>query len=184
MKPKRKIHAQTGRVGTSKQGTDPNSYFVSLFNRISDALVATDLDFKILEWNPAAEELYGWKNADVLGLPLREFIQNEYGNTTWENVIETVLEEGIWRGEITQNRRDGSRFPVLVSISLVLNETDQPIGFMAIHRHISESKRVESQLRESEERFSKAFHSTPTALLLARLSDRRIEYMSESFLEL
>ena len=146
MKPKHKTNAQTHKASTSKQGTDPNSYFVSLFNSISDALVATDLDFNILEWNPAAEELYGWKNVEALGHPLRELIQSEYGNTTWEKVIEIVLEQGIWRGEVTQNRSDGSRFPAQVSISLVHNETDQPVGFIAIHRDISERKQAESQV--------------------------------------
>lgn len=159
-------------------------YLASLVQNISDALISTDLDSRIIEWNPAAELMYGWKAEDVKGHIHNEFTQNEYVDISREEVIKTVMTSGIWKGELFQNRKDGSRFPVLASVSLVRDETGKPIGFVAINRDISERKKAEQVLRESETLFSKVFQSNPVGINIFRISDGTSYIVNDAFLNI
>ena len=158
-----------------EQGDERILYLASLIDNISDALISTDMEFHILEWNAAAESMYGWSAAEVIGHPLREFVRNEYLDTTREEVVKTVLEQGIWRGELTQNRKDGTRIPVVASVSLVKNQIGKTVGFVAINRDITQRKRAEEALRESEAKFSAAFHSSPLALVITTFDGKFVE---------
>jgi PAS domain S-box-containing protein len=63
----------------------------------------------------------------------------------------------------------------------LLDEQGEVIAAMALALDISERKRVEDELRFSEERFSKAFNATPNAMVLSRLLDGKIEMVNDSF---
>ncbi|HET9906695.1 MAG TPA: HD domain-containing phosphohydrolase [Anaerolineales bacterium] len=51
---------KTNQTNIPKKRNNHASYLISLFDNISDGLIATDLEFNILEWNAAAEAMYGW----------------------------------------------------------------------------------------------------------------------------
>lgn len=155
-----------------------------LLANISDAVIATDLQFNIVLWNAAAHALYGWTEAQVLGHPMSEFIQNEYINDTREGTIRAVIEQGFWKGEVTQNRRDGTRVPILATVSLIKDAHGKPIGFVAINRDITERKRAEEALRLSEERFSKAFFVSPAGITITRIADGKFIDVNDAFLKM
>ena len=113
MKPKSKPVTETDKVSRHKKDDDRTFYLAGLIDHISDALISTDLEFNILEWNRAAESMYGWKAAEVMGHPSGEFLQGEYENVSRQEIAEIVWKEGRWSGESVQRRKDGSRFPVI-----------------------------------------------------------------------
>ena len=127
-----------------------------LIANISDAVVATDMQLNILSWNAAAEGLYGWTEAEVLHRPMRQFIQNKYVDDTPESVIRAASEQGFWRGEVSQNRRDGTRLPILATVSLVRDVHGNPAGFVAINRDITDRKQAESILLQKEAELEEA----------------------------
>jgi PAS domain S-box-containing protein len=142
------------------------NYLASLVNNISDALISTDINFHILEWNAAAEEMYGWRAEEVIGRLLQELVQSEYVETTREQIIQTVLEKGTWKGEVNQKRRDGTRIPVMASVSLVKDKAGKPFGFITINSNIMERKQSEEKLQRQNERL-KILREIDTAILAA-----------------
>ena len=128
-------------------------YHAGLVENVSDAIISTDMQFHIQSWNAAAERMYGWKAAEVIGHVMREFVQNEYINATREEIVKTVMEQGRWKGEVSQNHKDGRRFLVSTSLSLIKDGDGQPAGFVALNHDISESKRAEDALKASEEKY-------------------------------
>jgi PAS domain S-box-containing protein len=124
-----------------------------LIEDVSDAIIATDMQFHILTWNPAAENMYGWKASEVTGHSLNEFVQSEYINISREEIIQTAMEQGKWRGEVIQNHKNGRRFFISTSLSLIKDENEKPVGLIAVNRDIEERKLAEQELRASERRF-------------------------------
>lgn len=115
---------KTNQTNIPKKRNNHASYLSSLFDNISDGLIATDLEFNILEWNAAAEAMYGWTAEEVVGRPLVGFFQTQYTNTTQEESIQALTHKGIWKGEVMQSRKDGTWFPVMASVSMVKEKNE------------------------------------------------------------
>jgi PAS domain S-box-containing protein len=123
-------------------------YQASLLENVSDAIIASDMNTRITSWNPAAEEIYGWRAEEVIGRPVNHFLQTEYNEpTTEEQVFQQFLEQGLWRGEVTRKRKDGTKITILASVSLMRDEANAPVAMVAINRDITARKRAEEQLQ-------------------------------------
>ena len=79
----------------------------TLLQSISDAVIHTDLDFTIRSWNSAAEELYGFKAAEVVGRKMNEMVASSFPHTTREAVVEEFNMKGVWAGDAIQRHKDG-----------------------------------------------------------------------------
>ena len=104
-----------------------------------------DLQGNVTYVNEAALKMWGTDNpADILGKPITVFAQSEEEAIQIMNI---VLEQGYWTGEITGKTMDGSPITVHLSASLVRNEKGEPINLMCSFIDISDRKRIENELR-------------------------------------
>ncbi len=125
-------------------------YQANLLANVSDAVIATDMQYTIRYWNTTAERQYGWKAHEVVGHPMAAFIVNDYLGGSLEAVLADIAQKGYWKGEVTQNRRDGTRISIFSTVSIVKDDSDQPIGFIAVNRDITERNRMEHELRRAQ----------------------------------
>ena len=144
-----------------KKGEEQIRYQVNLLKYVSDSIIATDLNFKITSWNQAAETLYGWSASEVVGRLVSEILQTAYPPESAEEVLRQFNEQGFWKGEVVQKRKDGTPMDIMGSISWVLDENGQRMGVVAVNRDITERRRMEEALRESESRFRALFEESP-----------------------
>jgi PAS domain S-box-containing protein len=128
--------------------------FEALVDTALDAVVGIDSYGFVTLWNRMAEQIFGWRSDEVLGKPLSHFIipaelidAHEAGMQRWrETGFGRVLGKRL---EIPAVDRNGRRFPV----ELAINEIPGSQGmFSAFLRDISERKRIEETLRDSESR--------------------------------
>lgn len=124
-------------------------YQADLLQNVSDAIISTDLNFKILTWNRAAEKMYGWKAYEVVGKPLQKVTKSKYQHAKRNEVVEKILKKGHWRGETNQKRKDGSRIDLLSSVSLIRDYSGNSIGIVAVNYDITERKQTEEQMKIS-----------------------------------
>ncbi|MCW3114595.1 MAG: hypothetical protein JWR18_2991 [Segetibacter sp.] len=113
----------------------------TLFNNISDAIVATDESFNITSYNQSAAQIFGWKEEEVLGKNTREITASIYPDASSEEVTECLFKNGSWRGEIITHRKNGEKFPALISISTLKDASGKITGTVAVIRDISEERR-------------------------------------------
>ncbi|MBN1761121.1 MAG: PAS domain S-box protein [Chitinispirillaceae bacterium] len=125
-----------------KHNEEKIRYQANLLENVYDAIMATDMNSTILYWNRAAEKLYGWKADEVIGQPVEMFITSDYLGISLEEVHRKIFQDGFWKGEMTQNRRDGSRIPVLTTFSRIVNDANAPSGFIAVNRDLTEKHRL------------------------------------------
>ena len=75
------------------------------------AVIATDLNGRVLYWNPAATELYGWSGAEAVGRPVAELVGHA-NDVQLADMVTTALAGGAWTGEIIVRHREGRPFPL------------------------------------------------------------------------
>lgn len=127
-------------------------YHAAIQNSVADAVIVTDLEFRIQSWNKAAERIYGWRAGEVIGKPVRDVLQTGYTTQqTTDEVKRVFIERGHWSGEVSQLRQDGTRIHILTSSVLFKDEKGLPIGVLAVNHDITERKQAEETLQTALE---------------------------------
>ncbi len=134
-----------------------------------DAIIIIDKNQRILSFNPAAEEMFGYPAEDVRGQPLTMLIPARLHQKHEADVSAfgktSVTKRSMGRlGMVFGLRANGREFPLEVSISQ--NESTDGKTFTAILRDISERYQNERNLRESEERFRLVVEAAPSAMIV------------------
>lgn len=105
---------------------------------VADAVVITDTEYRVRSLNPAAEQLYGWTEAEVLGTPIQEVIPWLGGDADLETLLRRLEEEGRWHGLAVHGRRDGGVVHVLASTTLLTDSSGRPAGAISVNRAATE----------------------------------------------
>ena len=136
-----------------------------------DAIITVDSDGMVVSWNRGAEEMFGYSSEEVAGKPLETFILAEH-------IEKHRFNEGNLEGiskfidDVEATRRDGSRFPVeLTVVGWHYMDGDY---VTAVIRDVSERKKAEARLRESEEKYRALFNLSPEYIILLDVDDGRI----------
>jgi PAS domain S-box-containing protein len=145
----------------------------TLLDAVGQAAIATDLEGKVTYWNRAAEKLYGWSEEEVIGQTLAEFVISEDLRERATEIRAGLREGKSWAGEFIVQRKDGSTFPAMVTNTPVHDERGNLVGMIGVSADITERKRAEEALRESEERFRTTFENAPLGVALVGLDGRR-----------
>src|SRR5215208_1448548 len=130
-----------------------------LLEQVQAAVIATDVRGKVTHWNEHAEKLYGWSREEALGRDITELTVSPAELTAAEEIMKALRMGGTWEGEFVVRRKDGSTFPAHVTDSLIQDPEGRPVGMVGVSTDITERRRTERELRESEERF-RAFFET------------------------
>lgn len=158
-------------------------YHASMIASVSDAIVSRDNQYRILSWNKAAEELFGWRAKEVIGKNILDVLKPVHLNATTKDIQVSLKKSGYWKGESIQTCKDGRKLNILDSVSVIKDERGENIGTVGLFKDITERKNIEQALKESEERFSKAFYSSPDAISISRISDGIFLEVNDSFLK-
>lgn len=117
-----------------------------IFNSIHDTVFFTDMEGKIVDWNPAAERMSGYSKAEVLGR-IPTFLQKPEEVETLATVINAGLQQdGRWTGEVSYVRKDGTEGLSQTVVALMFDERGQPTGRLNTSHDITESRRAEETL--------------------------------------
>ena len=146
------IVANSRDITERKQAEAQLTYQARLLESVSDAIISTDMNFRVLSWNKAAEAMYGWHADEVLGKRFLDVAKTAYLDTTRADVLDLFLEQGAWRGEVVQKHKNGEDIHVLSSVVLLRDEAGAPSGTVAVNRDITERKRLEREVLEISNR--------------------------------
>ncbi len=139
------------------------------------AIAATDLDFHIIYFNPMAEKVFGCGAEEVVGKTVIEIHAGEkVAPERFEKAMETVRKEGEYRYLIERQTKEGTRLIESV-VSGIWDTESRLTGFVLMSQDITERKRDEDALRESEDRFEKISSSAQDAIVMMD-SDGNISY--------
>lgn len=137
-----------------------------ILDQIHDAVISTDLDGIITCWNQGAERLLGYTETEVLGQPIAFVYSEEEHAFVDEQIIAPLKAKGAHEIEVRMRHKSGEVFYAQLSLSLLRNEQGSPIGMIGYALDISQRKRVEHALHDSEETFRTISNTAQDAVLL------------------
>lgn len=153
------------------------------FDHLFDAVVVTDSQGIIIDWNMGAEHLYGYSRSEAIGQPVNILHAPEDVERITAEVFASIARIGYWTGEIKKRTKDQSIGWIESFVIPLYDEQNQPIGALGINRDITKRKldenallianqQMETQLKEIRE-LQATLHEQANRDSLTQLYNRR-----------
>ncbi len=146
-------------------------YQANLLQNISDAVIATDHDFTIQSWNKAAENIFGWAAHEVFGRNITEVFRAQGNDRVVEIFSQLIAGLDIWKGDLLHRHKDGRKLIIECSVSLLLNETDDPVGLISINRDVTEDRKQQEMMRQQQTFIQALYETSSTVTSSLQLDD-------------
>ncbi len=132
-----------------------------VLQRMDEGVSVSDEDGRIVLTNPAEDKMFGYATGELIGRNVT--VQNAYPPEENERIVAGVIEQlkskGFWSGEWHNRKKDGTEFYTFSYITSV--SIDDKTMFVCVQRDITEEKKSQEALIESEQRFRNLADESP-----------------------
>jgi PAS domain S-box-containing protein len=165
-----------------KRAEDIRFAYSSIVESSDDVIIAKNLGGVISVWNPAAQRMFGYTEQEAIGQPITIIIPPNLHDE--ENDILRRLRAGerIEHHETRRVSKAGENIDVSITFSPIRDAGGKIIAVSSIVRDITESKRAEVALRESEERFRLVANTAPVMIWMSGI-DKLCTYFNQPWLD-
>ena len=188
----------TERKRTEDALKESRQHLANIIDFLPDATLVINSAGEVIAWNKAIEEMTGVKASDMLGKGNHEYALPFYGERRpiladlvlrpQEEILSKYAETARRRNEIVGE----ASMPALRigetclygTASVLRDSSGNVVGAIQSIRDITENKRAQNALRESEERFSRFFRASPMGTSILRLTDNQFADVNDAFLDL
>src|SRR5580658_4049923 len=136
-----------------------------LLDLSNDAIFVRDAEDRVTYWNKAATELYGFTREEALGRVTHELLQTQFP-ADLGMINKQLHRDERWNGELVHIRKDGAKVIVISRWALDRQANGNALRILETNTDITQQKRTEKALRESEERFRAIVETTPECVKL------------------
>jgi PAS domain S-box-containing protein len=153
---------------------------------VNETVIVRDPQDNVISWNRAAEKMYGFSRDESIGRVTHDLLETHFQIPETRESVRAILErDGVWEGELTHVRHDGSSIVVLSRQALqrkVLpnGQAGEPLAILEVNWDISERKRSEQILRESESRFRWLAEATPQMVCVSDTAGK-LSYVNQAY---
>jgi PAS domain S-box-containing protein len=149
-----------------------------LLDAVDAAVLATDAEGLITNWNAAAERMYGWSTEEAVGQPLLSFAIGDDAATASE-ITNRFIADGHWEGEYEVPHRDGSHIDAFIRLSAVMDADGSPVGVVAVSVDIGSRVAMEDDLRGARD-YLQAVTASMAEGLITLDAQGRLAYMNDA----
>jgi PAS domain S-box-containing protein len=143
----------------------------------TEGVAITDLNGKLIYLNPAFANIHGYSVQELKGKNLTIFHTDEQMDEV-KKINRKIEREGHFSGEVWHLHKKGKVFPTLMQNSLIHDEYGQPIGMLGTLRDITNQKKRENILKESEEKY-RLITEKSSDLIIIFNNKFQIEYINK-----
>jgi PAS domain S-box-containing protein len=171
----------------------------AILNSANYSVISTSTDGTIKSFNKTAEKMLGYSANELIGkvspaiihdldevIARAEELSEEFGykiEPGFEVFVAKSCTQEVEEREWTYVRKDGSRFPVMLSITAIRNEKGEITDFLGIANDISIQKETQKTLRESEDRFRTLVNHSPVGIFRTEVDGKCI-FVNEQWCKL
>ena len=149
---------------------------------ISECISITDLNNKLIFVNDAFVQTYGYSQEELIGKSVNIIRSQKNSKELYREITEGT-KRGGWSGELINLSRAGREFPISLSTSVVRDEKGVPVAYIGIASDITERKRLENAIKDSEKDYKGLFENAHDAIIIFRPSDEIILDVNQSACE-
>jgi PAS domain S-box-containing protein len=155
--------------------------YAAMVESSDDAIVSEDVNGIVLSWNMAAQHIFGYSDTEMVGKSMCGLIPLEHGAE--EENLRARLQAGksLKHFETVRQRKSGELIDVSFTISPMKDYSGKVTGFSTIARDITERKKAELALQESEARFRVAANLAPVLIWMSG-TDKLCTFFNQSWL--
>jgi PAS domain S-box-containing protein len=164
-----------------KRAQDAQFRYSAIVESSNDAIVSKNLDGIIVSWNTAAERLFGYSSAEAMGRPITILVPPELRDEKSALLQRLRVGGRVEHYETVRIAKGGKRVAVSLTMSQVIDSAGKAIGFSTIARDITDRKRAEQVLRESEERFRLVADTAPVLIWMSG-TDKLCNFFNQGWL--
>jgi len=160
-----------------KQSEKAISMLAHAIRSVSECVSITDMTDKIIFVNSAFLKTYQYEEHELLGNSIT-MVRSPNNSIDFVKEILPATLRGGWHGEVLNRRKDGSEFPVFVSSSVILDANGKPLALIGVTTDITERKRAEKELLESETRNKALLNAIPDLMFMFNKEGLFIDFHS------
>lgn len=152
-----------------------------LLDLTNDAILVRDASDRITFWNKGATDIYGFSREEAIGQVSHELLRTEFPEPL-ESIKEKLLRSGQWAGELRHACATGARKTVSTRWVVERDASGYPRSVVESNRDITEAKRAEEALRESEQRYQAVTDASPVMNWMSG-TDKLCYYFNKGWLD-
>ena len=165
----------------NKRALETTSRLATIVESSDDAIIGKTLEGVITNWNKGAEKLYGYSAGEVLGQPISVLAPPERAEEVTQILARLKRGERLEHFESVRVRKDGSLVDVSLSIFPLTDSRGEVTGIASIARDVTERKRADQELHESEERYRSLVEAAPDVIYTVSAEDGSLTSLNPAF---
>src|SRR5829696_710690 len=170
-------------ITVRKRAEEDRARLAAIVESSDDVIIGKTLQGIITNWNRGAERIYGYSAEEAVGQPISMLVPPERPNET-PRILERIRRgEKVDHFETVRIAKDGRRLDISLTVSPIRNSVGDIVGASTIARDITERKRAEEKLRESEERLWRAIGIETVGVIFFKV-DGSITDSNDAFLQM
>jgi len=139
-------------------------YQSQMIEQINDSVTTTDLRGNIVSWNSGSEKTFGYAASEVIGKSI-SILYREEDIPSLKEYVPTLMKTGVYNADIYLVKKSKELIPIAFSLSLLKDQSGNPIGIVGINKDITKRKKVEKTLHEQQSTlYYQAHHDALTGL--------------------
>jgi sigma-B regulation protein RsbU (phosphoserine phosphatase) len=162
-----------------KVAEETRSRLAAIVESSDDGIIVLTSDGRVTSWNKGAEELYGYSAEEMIGQSISVCVPENRQDETNRILREVVKGQRVRHHETQRIRKDGKLIDVSLTVSPV-KYSDGTVGVSTIARDITDRKRADEALRESEARYRLISENAADVIYTLDIPTRKVTFFSPS----